>query len=119
MKLLIVDDEVDALTGMELYFSAKGHEVLTARGGYEALALVKACKPQVMLLDLKMKGLSGFEIMEQVRQLQPDLATIVVTGMSQDDLEEECRRRGAVKVLHKPIKLEDLEATLQNLFDGR
>lgn len=119
MKLIIVDDEVDALTGMELYFSAKGYEVLTAQGGHEALALVKACKPQVMLLDLKMKGLSGFEIMKKVRELDPSVMTIVVTGMSQDNLEEECERLGAVKVLHKPIRLEDLDAILKSLPNGR
>lgn len=118
MKLLIVDDEVDALAGMELYFSSKGHEVLTARGGYEALALVKACKPQVMLLDLKMKGLSGFEIMEKVREIQPGLTTIVVTGMSEENLESRCRELGAFKVIHKPVRVEDLGEILKEVSDG-
>jgi DNA-binding response OmpR family regulator len=119
MKLLIVDDEVDALAGMELYFSAKGHEVLTAQGGHEALALVKACKPQLMLLDLKMKGLSGFEIMEKVREIQPGLTTIVITGISQENLEEDCRRLGASRVVHKPVKLEELDEIVRNLSNGR
>ena len=70
MKLLLVDDESEALEGMEYYFTGRGHEVLIAHGGYEALALIKACKPQLMLLDLKMKGLSGFEIMREVRKIR-------------------------------------------------
>ena len=113
MKLLIVDDEKDALEGMELYFSTQGHEVLTAQGGHEALALIRACKPDLMLLDLKMKGLSGFQIMEQVKTLSPGLATIVVTGISQDNLDVECERLGAAKVLRKPIRVEDLEEVLR------
>ena len=115
MKLLIVDDEKEALEGMELYFSLQGHEVLTAQGGHEALALIKACKPQLMLLDLKMKGLSGFDIMKQVRELDPNLKTVVVTGMSEDNLEAECHRLGATKVIHKPVRVEDLEEVIEEL----
>lgn len=116
MKILIVDDEADAVLGMEFYFTSRGHEVLTAQGGHEALALIKACKPQVMLLDLKMKGLSGFEIMERVRGLSTDLITIVVTGMSQDDLDTECQRLGATKVIRKPVKVEELEELIQQVL---
>jgi len=113
MKLLLVDDESEALEGMEYYFTGRGHEVLIARGGYEALALIKACKPQLMLLDLKMKGLSGFDILKQVRELHVDLKTVVVTGMSEDNLEQECLRLGAFKVIHKPVRVEDLEEAIQ------
>ena len=119
MKLLIVDDEKDALDGMEFYFSARGHEVFTAQGGHEALALIKVCKPTLMLLDLKMKGLSGFQIMERVRDLAPELTTIVVTGMSQDDLDAECSRLGAIRVLRKPIRVEDLEEIVQWMSNQR
>ena len=115
MKLLIVDDEADALEGMEFYFSARGHEVLTAKGGHEALALIKACKPELMLLDLKMRGLSGFEIMEKAREMMPGLTTVVVTGISQENLEADCLRLGAVKVLHKPVKVEDLDEVVRAL----
>lgn len=118
MKLLLVDDESEALEGMEYYFTGRGHEVLTARGGYEALALIKACKPQLMLLDLKMKGLSGFDIMKQVRELYPELKTVVVTGLSEDHLEAECLRLGALKVVHKPVRVEDLEEAIRMIKDA-
>jgi len=112
MKLLIVDDEKDALEGMELYFSTQGHEVLTAQGGHEALALIRACKPDLMLLDLKMKGTSGFEVMEKAREIVPSMTIVVITGLNEDNVEAECRRLGAARVLHKPIKLSDLDALL-------
>ena len=115
MKLLLVDDEAEALEGMEYYFTGRGHEVLIARGGYEALALIKACKPHLMLLDLKMKGLSGFDILKQVRDLDPNLKTVVVTGMSEDNLEGECRRLGAFRVIHKPVRVEDLEEAIEEM----
>ena len=115
MKLLIVDDEVEALEGMEFYFSAHGHEVLIAQGGAEALALIKAHKPQLMLLDLKMKGLSGFDVLKQVPGLDPKLITVIVTGMDQEDLDEECRRLGAWKVIRKPVRVEDLEEIVEEI----
>ena len=118
MRLLIVDDEKDALEGMELYFSGRGHEVFTAQGGHEALALIRACKPDLMLLDLKMKGLSGFQIMEQVKPLSLGVTTVVITGIDQDGLDEECFRLGAARVLRKPIRVDDLEEIVQWMASG-
>jgi len=112
MRLLIVEDELDALEGMELYFASRGHEVYTAPGGVEALALIKATQPDLMLLDLKMKGTSGFEVMEKAREIVPSMTIVVITGLNEDNVEAECRRLGAARVLHKPIKLSDLDALL-------
>ncbi|MBI3333633.1 MAG: response regulator [Candidatus Omnitrophica bacterium] len=113
MKLLIVDDEVEVVEGMAFYFTLRGHEVLTAQGGDEALALVKARRPQLMLLDLKMKGLSGFDIMEEVRGACPEMTTVVITGVSQENLEQECRRLGAARVIQKPVKVDELERIIE------
>lgn len=113
MKLLIVDDEVEALEGMQLYFSHRGHEVFIAQEGLEALNLAKAGKPDLMLLDLKMKEISGFEVMEKVRKFSPFLTIVVITGLSQDDVEAECKRLGAAKVLHKPLKVDDLDELIE------
>lgn len=115
MKLLIVDDEAEAVEGIGFYFSARGHEVLTARGGHEALALIKSSKPQLMLLDLKMGELSGLDVLKQVPALAPDLITVVVTGVSEDEMEAECRRLGAFKVIHKPVSVEDLEEIVNEI----
>lgn len=113
MRLLIVDDEVEALEGISFYFSARNHEVFSAQEGREALERVESCRPQLMLLDLKMKGISGFEIMKEARKIMPELTIVVITGVSQENLEEECRRLGAARVIYKPVKVGDLDGIVE------
>lgn len=115
MKLLIVDDELDALEGTKFFFETRGIEVLTAQGGHEALALVRACRPRVILLDIKMKGMSGTEVLRQAKAMDPAIGVIMVTGLSDDGLEDECRALGAAQFLHKPIRVEDLEQVVHAL----
>ena len=115
LKLLIVDDELDALEGVQFFFQTRGVEVLTAQGGLEALALVKACHPQVIMLDIKMKGMSGTEILRKAKEMDPSVAVIIITGLSEDGLEEECRALGAMAFLTKPVRVEELEQVIQTL----
>lgn len=115
MKLLIVDDELDALEGAQFFFESRGVEVLTAQGGLEAMALIKACKPQVIMLDIKMKGMSGTEILRKAKEMDPTVAVVMVTGLSEEGLEEECRALGAAQFLHKPVRVEELEQIIQTL----
>ncbi|MBI4226817.1 MAG: response regulator [Candidatus Omnitrophica bacterium] len=115
MKILIVDDEIEVLEGAQFYFEAQGIEVLTARGGHEALALVRACKPHLVMLDIKMKGMSGTEILRHTKAMHPEMPVIMVTGLSEEGLEEECHSLGASQVLHKPVRLSELQGIVQNL----
>ncbi len=115
LKLLIVDDELDALEGVRFFFEARGVEVLTAQGGHEALALIKACHPQVIMLDIKMKGMSGMEILQKAKALDPSVAVVMITGLSEDGLEETCRALGAMAFLAKPVRVEELEHVIETL----
>jgi len=115
LKLLLVDDELDALEGTRFFFEAQGIEVLTAQGGHEALALLKACRPGVIMLDIKMKGMSGLEILRKAKAFDPSVAVVMVTGVSEEGLEEECLALGAVCVLHKPVRIEELEQVVHTL----
>ncbi len=115
LKLLIVDDELDALEGVRFFFESRGVEVLTAQGGLEALALVKACHPQVIMLDIKMKGMSGIEILQKAKELDPSVAVVMITGLSEDGLEEACQSLGATAFLEKPVRVEQLEQVIHTL----
>ena len=114
-KILIVDDEQEALEGMQTFFEALGVEVLTAQGGHEALALIRACHPGLILLDIKMKGMSGTEILQKAKAINPDVPVVMVTGLSAEGLEEECLALGATQLLHKPVRLEQLQQVVETL----
>lgn len=116
MKILIVDDELEVLEGMQFFFEAQGIEVLTARGGHEALALVRACKPRLIMLDIKMKGMSGLEILRQAKAMQADVSVVMVTGLSEEGLDEECLALGAAQVLHKPVRVAELQEIVHSLY---
>ena len=115
MKILIVDDELEVLEGAQFFFQAQGIEVLTARGGHEAMALFRTCKPHLVMLDIKMKGMSGTEILRQTKAMHADIPVVMVTGLSEEGLEEECLALGAAKVLHKPVRVSELQAIVQGL----
>lgn len=115
MKILIVDDEIEVLEGAQFYFEAQGIEVLTAKGGHEAMALFRACKPHLVMLDIKMKGMSGTEILRQTKALQAEVPVVMVTGLSEEGLEEECLALGAAQVLHKPVRVAELQEIVRTL----
>lgn len=116
--LLIVDDELDAVEGARFYFESRGVPVLTAQGGHEALALLKSCRPRAILLDVKMRGMLGTEILRKAKELDPTVAVIMVTGVSDEGLEEECRALGAAQFLHKPVRIDELAGVLLALHDA-
>lgn len=113
--LMIVDDEQEALEGAQFFFEAQGIKVLTAQGGHEALALMKVCRPQIIMLDIKMKGMSGTEILRKVKEMAPEVSVVMVTGLSEEGLEEECRALGAAQFLQKPVRVEQLQQIVQDL----
>jgi len=73
-KILIVDDEPDLTSAFGRYFERTGHDVLRARTGEEAIAVVEAEHPALMLLDLKLPDMTGFEVLERTR----DRRTVVI-----------------------------------------
>ncbi len=116
LRVMIVDDEVEVLDGTRFFFEAQGIEVLTAQGGHEALALLKACRPRVVMLDIKMKGMLGTEILKQVKDIDPDIAVVMVTGLGDEGLEEECMALGASQFLRKPVRVEELQQVVATLY---
>lgn len=114
--LLLVDDELEALEGAQFFFEAQGIPVLTAQGGHEALALIKACQPKVVMLDIKMRGMSGVEILRKAKELDPAVSVVMVTGLNDEGLEEECLSLGASSYLHKPVRMEELESLVHTLY---
>ena len=116
MKLLIVDDEQEVLEGMRFFFEAQGVHVMTAQGGHEALALVRECRPKLIMLDIKMRGMDGLEILRRVKEFDPGITVVMVTGLSDDGLEEACVSLGATQVLHKPVRIEELQEIIDTLY---
>ena len=81
-KLLFVEDEKNLRTLYHAEFSSDGHEVLIARSGEEALALLQREHPDVLILDIRLEGMDGLAAMQRILQLQPDLPVVINSAYS-------------------------------------
>lgn len=109
LDLLVVDDEPKIQALLKETFEMKGCRVRTSASGQEALALVEESMPQLMLLDLKLQDLDGFEVLKQVKMRHPLLPVIVITGSFDEGIDRYVRELGALACLHKPLDLRRLQ----------
>jgi CheY-like chemotaxis protein len=118
-RILVVDDEQQMLAVTKAILNAHGLEVITTDCGEQAIQLFEDALPTpdryaVVVLDLTMPGgLSGFEVMEQLHKLDPDLCVIACSGFFQEDARDLCQAIGFTDVLQKPYTLEHLVATVR------
>jgi ATP-dependent Lon protease len=118
-QVLVVDDEEIARNNLEYILRKEGHQVDTAANGMEALAKVKAHEFDVVLTDLKMEKMDGIQLLESVKQIQPTTEIIMVTGYATVASAVDAMRKGAAHYLSKPIKLDELRATVREIIDRK
>ncbi len=112
-KLLIVDDEIDVREFAKSFFSKRGIEVTTAPGGGDAIALVDDLKPDLILLDVHMDGISGIEVLRQLRAKENQVKVIMVTGVEDEKVIAQANELGVKGYIHKPLVLEELEKVVK------
>lgn len=107
-RILIVDDEEDLVTFLAHRLRKRGLEVTTALEGAAALEIAANQKFDVALVDLKMPGIDGIQVMEQLRRMQPYVEIIMLTGHGSHDSAWEAGRLQAFRYLLKPYDFDDL-----------
>jgi DNA-binding response OmpR family regulator len=118
VKLLVVDDEEGICDFIKSFFQEKGLEVSYALSGKEALEVFKKEHPQIILLDVLMKGMDGLETLKQIKQIDQNNYVFMLTRVI-DDLPTlaQALALGAKDYLKKPLILEDLEAVIMPLAE--
>jgi signal transduction histidine kinase len=117
MRIVVADDNQDAAEALSLQLQLSGHEVRTANDGVEALELAKAFGPDVMLLDLGMPKMDGYEVARQIRQEAEDrrIALVALTGWGQQQDRERTAAAGFDAHLVKPVAEAQLFKTLASV----
>jgi FixJ family two-component response regulator len=110
-RILLVDDEVELIEELKWQLEARGYIVHTSVSGDNALDTIRKVGIDVMLVDIRMPGMNGIELMRHATKLQPDLQCIVVTGYADIDTAVAAMRIGAVNFLCKPKEV------TANVFD--
>lgn len=111
-RILVVDDEEVVRKLLERFFSSKGFEVFCAGNGEEALRLVKRERPHLMLLDIRMPGMDGVEVLKAVRGIDSTLTVIMVTANNDLAVARETIQSGASDYIVKPFDINYLETTV-------
>lgn len=108
LKALLVDDEVEFVTTLAERLQIRGIQAQTATDGQEALTTIEAEKPQVVVLDIMMPGISGLDVLDHIKRNYPDIEVILLTGRGSTKEGIEGMRLGAFDFLMKPVKIEEL-----------
>ncbi len=115
-KVLLVDDETDFVQALAERLKMRDLPADAVYDGEQALSFVEGQEPDVMILDLKMPGMDGLEVLRQVKKSYPKIQVIILTGHGTDKDAEEARRLGAFDYLEKPVSLDVLVKKMRQAF---
>jgi DNA-binding NtrC family response regulator len=111
--ILIVDDEASMRESRRDWFLESGYQAEMARDGEEALKLIGEKDYGLLILDLKLPGQDGIEVLKKARKLHPDLRGIIITAYPSVDTAREAIKQGAIDYLPKPFELSELEKLVE------
>ena len=114
-KLLFVDDEEEILSLMGEFFGTRGYEIAIARDGFEALSRLKKEDLGAVFLDLKMPDMDGMETLRLIREIDPDVPVVIVSGHATEDLARKLLKEGAFDFVAKPVDLSRLQEIIRHL----
>jgi DNA-binding response OmpR family regulator len=118
-QVLVVDDELRIRSSLAQALRLSGYEVATAGSGEEALAQLESAGYDVMILDLRMPGLGGVDVLRRAHQLQPDLLIIVLTGHATLDSAIAAVKSEAADYLRKPVSVHNVIQTVNRVLQRR
>ena len=118
-KILVVDDEDSVRSALSRYLEARGHKVGEASNGEDALLALKNEPYSVMLLDVRMPGTDGVDLVPDFLDLDPDLAILMLSAISDATTAATCMQHGAYDYLTKPIELNDLSNAIERALKRR
>ncbi len=117
LTILIADDEADIRTGAERILARAGYRVVPAARGDEAQEIVEALRPDLVLLDLKMPGRDGMEVLQFIRERHPAILVVIITGYATVEAAIEAMKRGAYDFIPKPFEPDQLRLVVKRTAD--
>jgi DNA-binding NtrC family response regulator len=113
--IMVVDDDVQVAGALGLLFQRLGHQVVRAGSGEEAIEVYRRVRPDLLLLDLQLGDMDGFEVLERLRDDEP--VVIMFTGHGDIELAVQAMRDGAENFLTKPVDVEHLAAAAERALE--
>ena len=116
-KVLVIDDQVGIRALLAEVFNVFGYEVIEAGNGSEGLEVMDKSQPDIILLDMKMPGLSGIETLRLIRARNHHVPIILVTAYQENDMMAEADKLGVTARLVKPFDIEELQRIVRHVSE--
>ena len=118
IRLLLVDDEEELVYPMSDRLRMRGFDVSTAVNFTDSIKYLENNSFDLALLDIKLPGFSGIDLMKMAFHIQPKIKIILMSGHGSDEDIEECKFKGACDLLIKPVKMDNLIDKINNLLSS-
>ena len=116
-KILLVDDEKDFVLTLSERLEMRDMAPVVAYDGEQALSILQEEEPEVIVLDLKMPGIDGMEVLRRVKKEHPAVEVIILTGHGNEKDRELCMQLGAFAYLEKPVDIETLSLSMTAAYE--
>jgi DNA-binding NtrC family response regulator len=118
-NILVIDDEEVMRDSCKQILSRQGHNVKLAEDGYQGLELLKEKYFDLVILDLKMPGIDGMQVLEKIKESSPETAVVVITGYATVESAVEAMKRGAYDFLPKPFTPEEFRLIIDRALEKK
>jgi DNA-binding response OmpR family regulator len=115
-KILVVDDEPSVAEILTEFFTSKGYEVISASGGLEGLSKAEKHRPDVILLDVRMPDLDGITVLRRIREVNPCVGILMMSGNSDTEAAKESLQLGAFDYILKPFDFDYLDRAVHKML---
>ena len=116
-KVLIVDDELIMRESLAGWLERDGHEVMKTASGEEAIEVLKETRFDILLVDIKMEGMSGLDLLKQVNESLPEVAVVMITAYGSISTAIEAMKNGAYDYLLKPFEPAELDVLIEKITE--
>lgn len=113
MKILVVDDEVEVVNFLCVFLNRLGISAEKAICGKEALEAFRNNRPEWVFLDIKMPDMDGLEVLKKMKEIDPNIKAMMITGRNDESAQNEAQALGASDYLMKPIDLDNLREKIE------
>jgi DNA-binding response OmpR family regulator len=118
LKILLVDDEEEFVTTLAERLELRGLQARAALNGEAALQMIEADTPEIVILDVMMPGIGGFEVLRRIKAQHPQLPVILLTGRGSEKEGVKGMHLGAFDYLMKPLNIEELIKKMQEAIES-
>ena len=118
-KVLLVDDEVEFASALAERLQMRDYDVKTASNGLEAMALFHGSPPDIVILDLRIPGMDGLEILKNIKIFDPTIEVLILTGHGDVESVAEGMKNGAFEYIMKPIDIGELTSKIDMAMKKR